>query len=65
VEDGLLAVNPAFKPGISKRRRINPLTREEISTLLETAKTMEIDPEIETSLTTVSQVVYMEAGVLA
>jgi hypothetical protein len=43
----------AFKPGISKRRRINPLTREEISTLLETAKTMEIDPEIETSLTTV------------
>ena len=44
VEDGLLPVNPAFKPGkflprISARRGINPLTREEISTLLETAKT--------------------------
>ena len=44
VEDGLLAVNPAFKPGkflpkISKRRGINPLTREEIATLLDTAKT--------------------------
>ncbi len=43
VEDGLLAVNPAFKPGkflpkISKRRGINPLTREEIATLLSTAK---------------------------
>jgi len=44
VEDGLLAVNPAFKPGkflpkISKRRGINPLTREGISTLLDTTKT--------------------------
>ncbi len=44
VEDGLLAVNPAFKPGkflprISARRGINPLTRAEISTLLDTAKT--------------------------
>lgn len=43
VEDGLLAVNPAFKPGkflpkISKRRGINPLTREELATLLGTAK---------------------------
>jgi integrase len=43
VEDGLLTVNPAFKPGkflpkISKRRGINPLTREEIATLLYTAK---------------------------
>ena len=44
VEDGLLAVNSALKPGkflpkISKRRGINPLTREEIATLLDTAKT--------------------------
>ena len=43
VEDGLVAVNPALKPGkflpkISKRRGINPLTREEIATLLDTAK---------------------------
>jgi len=43
VEDGLLAVNPAFKPGkflpkISKRRGINPLSREEVATLLDTAK---------------------------
>lgn len=43
VEDGLLAVNPALKPGkflpkISKRRGINPLTREEVATLLDTAK---------------------------
>jgi len=43
VEDGLLTVNPALKPGkflpkISKRRGINPLTREEVATLLETAK---------------------------
>lgn len=43
VEDGLLAVNLAFKPGkflprISKRRGINPLTREEVATLLDTAK---------------------------
>jgi len=44
VEDGLLAVNPAFKPGkflpkISKRRGINPLTRAEVATLLDAAKT--------------------------
>ena len=43
VEDGLLIVNPALKPGkflpkISKRRGINPLTREEVATLLGTAK---------------------------
>jgi integrase len=43
VEDGLLTVNPALKPGkflpkISKRRGINPLTREEVATLLGTAK---------------------------
>jgi integrase len=43
VEDGLLVVNPAFKPGkflpkISKRRGINPLTREEVATLLDTTK---------------------------
>jgi integrase len=43
VEDGLLSANPAFKPGkflpkISKRRGINPLTREEVATLLGTAK---------------------------
>ena len=44
VEDGLLAINPAFKPGkflpkISKRRGINPLAREEVAMLLDTAKT--------------------------
>lgn len=43
VEDDLVAVNPALKPGkflpkISKRRKIDPLTREEVSLLLETAK---------------------------
>jgi len=43
VEDGLLTVNPALKPGkflpkISKRRSINPLTREEVATLLDTVK---------------------------
>ena len=43
VEDGLLIVNPALKPGkflpkISKRRGINPLTRAEVATLLNTAK---------------------------
>ena len=44
VEDDLITVNPAFKPGkflpkISKRRGINPLTREELAILLDTAKT--------------------------
>jgi len=39
VEDGLLTVNPALKPGkflpkISKRRGITPLTREEVAILL-------------------------------
>jgi integrase len=43
VEDGLLMVNPALRPGkflpkISKRRKINPLTREEVATMLETAQ---------------------------
>ena len=43
VEDNLVAVNPALKPGkflpkISKRRKIDPLTREEVATLLDTAK---------------------------
>ncbi len=43
VEDNLVAVNPALKPGkflpkISKRRKIDPLTREEVAVLLETAK---------------------------
>ena len=43
VEDNLVAVNPALKPGkflpkISKRRKIDPLTREEVALLLETAK---------------------------
>ena len=43
VEDGLLTVNPALKPGkflpkISKRRGINPLTRAEVATLLNSAK---------------------------
>jgi integrase len=43
VEDNLVAVNPALKPGkflpkISKRRKIDPLTREEVVLLLETAK---------------------------
>ena len=43
VEDGLLTINPALKPGkflpkVSKRRGINPLTREEVVTLLETVK---------------------------
>jgi integrase len=43
VEDELLTVNPALKPGkfvpkISKRRKVNPLTREEVSRLLITTK---------------------------
>ena len=43
VEDGLLSVNPASKPGkflpkVSKRRGINPLTREEVAVLLNTVK---------------------------
>ncbi len=43
VEDNLVAVNPALKPGkflpkISKRRKIDPLTREEVAVLLDTAK---------------------------
>ncbi len=41
--NALVTVNPALKPGkflpkISKRRGINPLTREEVATLLGTAK---------------------------
>ena len=40
-EDGLLTVNPAERPGkflpkISKRRSINPFTREEVAAFLET-----------------------------
>jgi hypothetical protein len=43
VEDGLLTVNPASKPGrflpvISKARATNPYTREEVSLLLEVCK---------------------------
>ncbi len=43
VEDGLLTVNPALKPGkflpkVSKRRGINPFTREEVSIFLEVAR---------------------------
>lgn len=43
VQDELLTVNPALKPGkflpkTSKRRKIDPLTREEFSQLLVTAK---------------------------
>ncbi len=43
VEDGLLTVNPALKPGkflpkVSKRRGINPLTREEVAILLDIAR---------------------------
>jgi len=43
VEDELLTVNPALKPGkflpkFSKRRKINPLTREEVGLLLTTTK---------------------------
>lgn len=44
VEDGLILVNTALKPGkflpkISKRRTLSPLTREEVAHLLDTAKT--------------------------
>lgn len=43
VEDDLIAVNPALRPGrflpkISKRRSIDPLTREELARLLAVAK---------------------------
>jgi integrase len=43
VEDGLLSVNPALKPGkflprIGKRMKINPFTREEGQVFLETCK---------------------------
>ncbi len=43
VEDELLTVNPALKPGkflpkISKRRKVNPLTREEVGLLLAITK---------------------------
>ena len=43
VEDELMKVNPALRPGkflpkVSKRRSINPLTREEVAVLLETVK---------------------------
>ncbi len=43
VEDEVLAVNPALKPGkflpkISKRRKVSPLTREEVGLLLATTK---------------------------
>jgi integrase len=44
VEDGLVTANVALKPGkflprVSRRRAINPFTREEVGRLLETAKT--------------------------
>ncbi len=43
VEDGLVSTNPALKPGkflpkVSRRRGINPLTREEVAVLLNTVK---------------------------
>ena len=43
VEDELIKVNPALRPGkflpkVSKRRSINPLTRKEVAVLLETVK---------------------------
>ncbi len=43
VEDGLLTVNPALKPGkflpkVSKRRGINPFTREEVATFLDAVR---------------------------
>ncbi len=43
VEDGLLAVNPALKPGkflpkVSKRRNVNPFTRKEVSVFLDIAR---------------------------
>ena len=42
IEDGLLTVNPALNPGrflpsVQKARAIDPLTREEVATLLKTA----------------------------
>ncbi len=44
LEDNLVKVNPALKPGkflpkITKRHNIAPLTREEVALLIETAKT--------------------------
>ena len=44
IEDELVTVNPALKPGrflprITKRHKITPLTREEVALLLDTAKT--------------------------
>ncbi len=43
VEDGLLTVNTALKPGkflpkVSKQRRINPLTRDEVAILLDAVR---------------------------
>lgn len=43
IEDGLLAVNVALKPGkflpkVSKRRQVNPFSREEVSIFLATAQ---------------------------
>jgi integrase len=43
LEDGIIQTHPALKPGkflprISKRKDINPLTREEVEILLETAR---------------------------
>jgi len=43
VEDGLLTVNPALRPGrflpqISKRRGLNPFTREEVALFLEAVR---------------------------
>ncbi len=43
VEDGLVSTNVALKPGrflprISKRRKVNPLTREEVRVFLETIR---------------------------
>ncbi len=43
LEDNLVTVNPALKPGkflpkITKRHKITPLTREEVALLIETAK---------------------------
>ncbi len=43
LEDNLVKVNPALKPGkflpkITKRHKISPLTREEVALLIETAK---------------------------
>ena len=43
IEDGLISVNVALKPGkflpkVSKRRQVNPFTREEVSIFLATAQ---------------------------